>query len=520
MASVIDFSANFPLAEDIKRAGHIGVVAYVSPARDSWMLAKPISREIAEHYKAAGLKIAAVWQYSGASNPDSMRGAAGGREDARSVERHLKAIGLDDHPVFFAVDFDISLAQWNNTAVHYFRAAVEVLGRQRVGIYGHSRVVAWAQEDGVVADLGNGRCLGWVTSSWSGGANGRDYAVLYQRLHNTAGPSGVMVDVNDVFHDQWGWSPIRKPEGPVNVPSNLPRVDETRWLNKHFSPGRVFRGSNKRVEFIIRHHIAGIGGVNECWNWWQTREASAHYCVDPNGRVGQLVRDTDTAWSAGDSLANAVSISIEHSNSGGAAQDWPINEFTIVNGARLAAELCLKHNLGRPQFGKNIRDHSEFYPTACPYHLRNGGRYHSLWMKTAQQHYDSIINDEDDMTPDQARKLDAIYNQMSGSFVNGEYPGFDLDALYEVAASKGFKNLTMMEGVAVTVKESLLTGDQLSGPGRDPEGGRTFAGWELKSILETARERNYKGLTLIQMVVIGQFGTDKDKAAIAKEIGA
>lgn len=86
--------------------------------------------------------------------------------------------------------------------------------------------------------------------------------------------------------------------------------------------------------------------------------------------------------------------------------------------------------------------------------------------------------ENNDMTPDQSAKLDAIYNQLAGSFKNGEYPGFDIDQLYATAASKGFRQLTMMEGVAVVVKETLLTGDQVSGPGRDKVGNRTFTGWE------------------------------------------
>lgn len=84
---------------------------------------------------------------------------------------------------------------------------------------------------------------------------------------------------------------------------------------------------------------------------------------------------------------------------------------------------------------------------------------------------------EDDMTPDQAGKIDAIYNQLAGSFTNGEYPGFDIDELYTRAASRGFGRLTLMEAAAVIVKESLLTGDQLAGTGRDADGHRAFTGW-------------------------------------------
>lgn len=208
MSTVLDFSAAVPRAIDIKNAGHSGAVMYISPARESWMGAKPVQRNHIDDFDTHGLKSAFVWQYGKEKNPDVMRGYQGGVADAKAAQKHLNAIKCSGHPVFFAVDFDISLHQWNSVAVEYFKGACSVLGRQRVGIYGHSRVVAWAQEDGVVAEVAPGRCLGWVTRSWSNGETGRDYAVLYQRIHNAPGPSGVQVDINDVLHPEWGWRAI------------------------------------------------------------------------------------------------------------------------------------------------------------------------------------------------------------------------------------------------------------------------------------------------------------------------
>ncbi|WP_222705260.1 glycoside hydrolase domain-containing protein [Corynebacterium provencense] len=457
MATVIDFSAAFPKAADIKAAGHEGVVAYVSPPRELWMKAKPLTKAVADAYRAAGLKIGAVWQYGGAGNPDVLRGAAGGRADALAADAQLKAVGLAGHPVFFAVDFDITLAQWNATAVQYFRSACDVLGRQRVGIYGHSRAVAWAQEDGVVADLGGGRCLGWVTSSWSQGDKAADYAVLYQGTHNVPGPSGVQVDINTVYASEWGHRPIPTPTVDL---TKLPRVDQTLWLNKHYTPGR----GGRRIKYIVRHHNAGILSIQGCWNVWQTREASAHYQVETTGRVGQLVRDEDTAWHAADQTRNQESIGIEHANSAGAAQDWPISDATITAGAHLAAELCIKHDLGRPEFGKNIRDHKETGATACPYHLAAGGKYHEKWMRAAQAHYDTltkpaaVVAQEDDMFTDYDREalldvramLQTLCAQdMGDPGVTGPYGGWPqtggrtrTDILAAIAAKLGITGTT------------------------------------------------------------------------------
>lgn len=207
MNTVIDFSAGVPPAVEVKAAGHIGVMRYISPPRLSWMTAKPATRPQIDRCRSAGVDVGFVWQYGGADNPDTMRGRTGGHADATSAQAKLNELGCPRHPVFFAVDFDISLDQWNATAVHYFKAACEVLGCDRMGIYGHSRVISWAVEDQVIADLGGGKHLAWQTPAWSMGERATE-AVLYQGTANVKGPAGINIDVNEVLHHEWGQHPV------------------------------------------------------------------------------------------------------------------------------------------------------------------------------------------------------------------------------------------------------------------------------------------------------------------------
>ncbi|MGC5027076.1 N-acetylmuramoyl-L-alanine amidase [Tsukamurella sp. DT100] len=163
-------------------------------------------------------------------------------------------------------------------------------------------------------------------------------------------------------------------------------ADYTRLMNKHFTPGR----GGQTIQFITRHHNGGVSNTDQTWNTWQTREASAHYQIETTGRVGQLVNDRDTAWANGDSTANARTIAIEHSNDG--SPDYGMTDATVVAGGKWAGALCWFYKLGRPNYGTNIRDHRNFYGTACPYHLANGGKYHARWMKAAQDQYDLMTN--------------------------------------------------------------------------------------------------------------------------------
>ena len=405
MPTVIDTAALPPTPATIKAAGHAGQIVYISPDRTGGSLpGKPVTRAHVDAMRAAGLSLGVVWQYgkdSSTAPPDVMRGREGGLADAKAADAKLKELGLDDWPVYMAVDFDITLQQWNDVAVHYFRAVGEVLGRDRVGIYGHGRVCDWAMEDSVIANLGNGRQLAWQTRSWSGNTIHKS-AVLYQKVVDTPtkpGPTvgGVRVDVNDVFGNYWGQTPISefRHSDVMEGTTGMDEAQKTKYLDvnadivkimsKHYTPGR----NGKQIRYIVRHHLAGIGDTSTVWGWWQTRAASAHYVVEPSGRVGQLVWDKDTAWASGN--ANAESIAIEHSNSGGAAQDWPISDTVIIAGARWAAALCLFYGLGRPEYGKNIFDHRDFMGTACPHHLARGGKYHQRWMDEAVRWYDHLV---------------------------------------------------------------------------------------------------------------------------------
>ena len=218
--TVLDFAASLPSPEAIKNKGHEGVMLYCSPPRANWMRAKQPSRSYLDGLDRNGIKFGFVWQYRGGSiglrSSDVGRGYEGGVADAKEAQKYLNSVRCGGHPVFFAVDFDCLLGEWNSVVSKYFQGAISVLGKQRVGIYGHSKVVAWAQEDDLVASLGNGRVLGWVTRSWSANEKAQDYAVLYQGVHNVTGPDGVQVDINDVYVTDWGWRSL--PTGSTPPP--------------------------------------------------------------------------------------------------------------------------------------------------------------------------------------------------------------------------------------------------------------------------------------------------------------
>lgn len=158
-------------------------------------------------------------------------------------------------------------------------------------------------------------------------------------------------------------------------------ADKTMILSTHYTPGR-----SDNIRGIALHHNAGNLSIEDCYNVWQSREASAHYQVQGNGLIGQLVNDGDTAWHAGN--ANPWTIGIEHANNN--FGPWTISDATLESGAHLVAAICKYYGLGRPEWLVNVFPHSYFMATACPGEI--AGSQNAAYMQRAQQWYDAMVS--------------------------------------------------------------------------------------------------------------------------------
>ena len=166
---------------------------------------------------------------------------------------------------------------------------------------------------------------------------------------------------------------------------NSVTADDQAILDTDFTPGR----EGNSIEKIVVHHNAGRMTIQECHDLWERSGTSAHYQVQCDGRIGQLVWDTDTAWHAGDWNTNLTSIGIEHSDTSN-GEPWSITEECLDAGAHLVAALCRFYGLGRPEWGRNLFGHSDFAATACPASLAVGGSQHDEYIARAQQWYDAM----------------------------------------------------------------------------------------------------------------------------------
>lgn len=177
-------------------------------------------------------------------------------------------------------------------------------------------------------------------------------------------------------------------------------ADEQYWMTKHYTPGRA-----QRLRGIVLHHNAANLSLRGCWDVWQTREASAHYQVDVNGRIGQYVRDSDTAWAS--LSANPWSIAIEHANNS-FAPSWTISDATLDSGAHLVAALCHRYGFGQPTWGVNVFPHSRFGDTACPGAI--AGAQRDEYMTRARYWFDAIAGKQPEKKKqEQEREGNSMY---------------------------------------------------------------------------------------------------------------
>lgn len=162
-------------------------------------------------------------------------------------------------------------------------------------------------------------------------------------------------------------------------------ADKNLILSVHYSKGRYGRS----IEHVVIHYNAGNLTTEGCYSVWQTREASAHYQVEADGTVGQLVWDSDTAWHASNWDENCKSIGIEHAN----RPDGTVTAETLEAGAHLTAALCKFYGLGRPEWEANVWPHWDFAATSCPGELGRSQR--DEYMGRAQAWYDAMCAGEE-----------------------------------------------------------------------------------------------------------------------------
>jgi Domain of unknown function (DUF1906) len=200
---LIDFSVGFPRAEEIKRAGIGGVIGYFSARRAGWMLAKPMTWQVVQDYRAAGLEIVCNYQFGKNETADWRGGHKAGVDHATRMRDMVYAAGLDPFAsaMYGPVDDNPTERQYQDMIKPFFQGWQEVFGKELSGAYCNVHVLRWLQRDGL--------CSYFWQHGWDGRPPGQSLmahpsAHILQYEIDKIAIDGIGVDRNRTLKEDFG----------------------------------------------------------------------------------------------------------------------------------------------------------------------------------------------------------------------------------------------------------------------------------------------------------------------------
>ncbi|MDE7362814.1 MAG: peptidoglycan DD-metalloendopeptidase family protein, partial [Oscillospiraceae bacterium] len=125
-----------------------------------------------------------------------------------------------------------------------------------------------------------------------------------------------------------------------------------------------------KIRKITIHHAAGnitLQGFGSTFNG--TREVSANYGVDTQGRIGIYVEECDRAWTSSSADNDHQAITIEVANDGG-APNWHVSDAALEATIKLCVDICQRNGIAKLDFtgdkSGNLTMHKYFAATGCP----------------------------------------------------------------------------------------------------------------------------------------------------------
>jgi len=191
LGTLLDYAAGVIPASQIRAAGAVGSIRYVSDRRPggSWMLGKPIQVTEARDLSSNGLK---------GSTADWLGGSRAGLEHAqRGMQLHAAAGGPASAPMYASIDDDPSYDQYKEQVAPYLRSWESVVGHQRTGVYANSKTIDWALHDGLGSYF-------WQHNWGSPKGFTHPAASLHQVEIDKRSVGGVGVDINEIVKPQFG----------------------------------------------------------------------------------------------------------------------------------------------------------------------------------------------------------------------------------------------------------------------------------------------------------------------------
>ena len=194
----IDYSKSRPDLGAVAAVGYKFICRYLSYDRS-----KNIDRAERDLALSLGLSIVLVWETSAGR---ALAGYRAGQDDATEATNQARMLGITGRPIYFAVDFDASAG--DQPAIdEYLRGVANVIGPDRVGVYGSYWVIKRCLDNGTAK-------YAWQTYAWSWNRE-LHYTMIDPRNHIFQYQNGIRghggeFDLNEARQEDFGQYPFEK----------------------------------------------------------------------------------------------------------------------------------------------------------------------------------------------------------------------------------------------------------------------------------------------------------------------
>ena len=147
--------------------------------------------------------------------------------------------------------------------------------------------------------------------------------------------------------------------------SNSALVDYTKISPNKTSP------RNHKIDRITIHHMAGNLSVETCGNVFapSSRQASANYGIDSDGRVGLYVEEKDRSWCSSNKENDHRAVTIEVADNAG-GPEWGCSDKAMDKLIELCVDICKRNGIAKLNYtgdtSGNLTMHKWFASTDCP----------------------------------------------------------------------------------------------------------------------------------------------------------
>ena len=147
--------------------------------------------------------------------------------------------------------------------------------------------------------------------------------------------------------------------------SNSSLVDYTKISPNRTSP------RNHAIDRITIHHMAGNLSVETCGNVFapSSRQASANYGIDSDGRVGMYVEEKDRSWCSSNSANDHRAVTIEVADDV-IGNGWHSSDKAMNKLIELCVDICRRNGIAKLVYTGdtkgNLTMHKWFAATDCP----------------------------------------------------------------------------------------------------------------------------------------------------------